>query len=649
MEIIHLEDSALDAELIQDVLRACWSDCRVTTIKTREAFEQAVLKGNFDLILSDFSLPGYSGLSALAFAQAHCPEKPFIYLSGTIGEERAVAALKAGATDYVVKDRPARLIPAISAALVQIEQAEAHRRAEEKIREQASLLDKSREAICVINAEGCVTYWNASAERLYGWNAQEAAGRSLRDLLYTHDLARFDTVYALVLANGEWRGELCPQPRDGESALVEGSWSLVTNESGLAKSILIVDTDITARRRIENQLQQSQRLETLGLLVGGIAHDLNNMLAPIITSVSLLRERATCVEDGELLDILNISAHDGADLVRQLLAFARGGSEQRSETAIDALIGSVRKLLQRAMPANVTIQASLNNELWPVLADPTQLRQVLLNLCMNARDAMPEGGTIEISARDVEIGPAATSIQGEVEPGPYVRISVADTGTGIPPEIIQKIFTPFFTTKQAGKGTGLGLANVAGIVKSHGGFLDLESTPGLGTTFHIHLPASAREKKKQAAATVPHLPMQGHGERILIIEDDDDIRTVLDIILNTRGYIVTMAATGEEGLAELYTQPDAFDLVITDLNMPGMGGREVIRQVRAMPNPPKLVVISGLPCELQEMPEVFAGVEFLRKPITVEGLLGTVRHVVEAPHHNTPNGRHPGEREAIFA
>jgi len=641
MQILHLEDSSADAELIQVMLRSCWPDVGVTIATGREDFEAAVQNGKFDLILSDFSMPGYTGLKALAFVREHCPEKPFIYLSGTIGEERAVAALKAGATDYVVKDRPARLIPAISAALQQAEQAVARRRAEEKILEQASLLDKSREAICVIDARGTVTYWNASAERLYGWDAGEAMGCTLREMLYVNDLARFDAASALVRANGEWRGELHPQSRRGDAVLVECGWSLVTDASGVARSILIIDTDITEKRKIENQLRQAQRLETLGLLVGGIAHDLNNMLAPIITSVSLLQTQPCRPEDRELLEVLDLSAHHGADLVRQLLAFAREDGEERRAAAVDALIGSVQKLLQRAMPANIEVHAQLESKLWPVHADATQLRQVLLNLCLNARDAMPDGGAIEISARNVEIGATVASVQGETKPGPYVRISVVDTGTGIPPGIVKKIFDPFFTTKPVGKGTGLGLANVAGIVKSHGGFLDLESTPQVGTTFHVYLPAMVSETKKEAPADGPQLPLQGRGERILIIEDDDDIRTVLDVILNTRDYRVTMAASGEEGLEQLRQHPGGFDLIVTDVNLPGMGGGEVLRQIRVLPSPPKLLAISGTPYELDESSAELAGVEFLRKPLTVEGLLGAVRRVFDGPPATTGHGNGP--------
>jgi two-component system, cell cycle sensor histidine kinase and response regulator CckA len=616
MHILHLEDNAADAELIHHLLYSRWPDCTITPLASRETFEAAVRTGEFDLILSDYSLPQYSGLDALKFVRAHRPDKPFIYISGTIGEERAIEALKAGATDYVIKDRPARLLPAIGAALAHTEQTGAHRRAEEKIREQASLLDKSREAICVADADGYVTYWNASAERLYGWSAQEAVGRNLRDLLYTEDHARFETAYIFALASGEWRGELHPQSRGGAAIFVESRWSLVTDHAGAARTILIIDADVTEKRRIENQLLQSQRLETLGLLVGGIAHDLNNMLAPMLTSVDLLCDSLTCPKDRDLLDLLDMSVRHGTELVRQLLAFARGQGEQRVELASDALIGSVQKLLFHAMPSNIEIRVSLEDELWAVHADATQLRQVLLNLCLNARDAMPEGGL------------TTTSIQGTVKFGPHVCISVTDTGTGIPPEIIGKIFDPFFTTKQIGKGTGLGLANVVAIVKSHRGFLGLESKPGIGTTFHIYLPALVDETADRSVVLTPRPAVQGRGENILLIDDDEGIRTVMDLLLSTHGYRVTVAADGDEGMELLRKQPDAFALVMTDLEMPGTSGADVIREIRALPAPPKLLVVSGAPDDLGAAAISLGDVEFLNKPMTSESLLTTLRRIL---------------------
>lgn len=630
MHIIHLEDSAADAELIRDLLEEQWPGCQVTTITSGAAFEAAVTRGGFDLILSDYTLPGYDGLAALAFARANAPDLPFIYISGTIGEERAIEALKAGATDYVIKDRPARLIPAIRGAILQVQQEQERRRAEQKIREQASLLEKANQAICVITKGGEITFWNACAERLYGWSAAEATGQSLRSLIYPNDTVRFDAAQALLMEKGEWRGQLGAVSRTGDALAVESSWSLVDDVEGEAK-VLCIDSDITAKQRFEAQIMTAQRLETIGLLTGGIAHDLNNVLAPILTSVDLLRQRATHAEDRETLEALEKSAEHGAELVRQLLSFARGTSGKRSEVAVDVLIDSVRRLLQRAMPAMITIRAALDRGLWRLNADVTQLRQVLLNLCLNARDAMARGGVIEVRAENVLIEPGnVRAAQGDVRSGPHVKLSVADCGIGIPAEIVSKIFDPFFTTKQAGKGTGLGLANVASIVKAHDGFVTVESTLGVGTTFHLHFPALVGPVSgAQPEIPVPQPVGQGRGERILIVEDDEAIRTVLEVILHTRGYEVTIVSDGGPAIDLLERRAIPIDLVMTDLNMPEVTGFDVIRQVRSMENPPQILAMSGLPPEQQDDPSL-EGVELMRKPLTAEALLRTVRRVLDA-------------------
>jgi len=621
-------------ELVHEVLHFHWPDCAITTLSSCEAFEAAALRRDFSFILSDYTLPGYCGLDALAFARAHCPEKPFIFFSGTIGEERAIQALTLGATDYILKDRAGRLVPAITAALAQAEQAEAVRRGQEKIREQASLLDKSREAICVVDARGTLTYWNASAERLYGWAASEAMGRNLCELLYANDQTHFGAAYGEVLRLGEWRGELRPQPRLGECVLVESFWSLVTDDSGHARSILITDADITGKRKLENQILRSRRLETLGLLVGGIAHDLNNMVAPILTSVELLQQTITLPDDRDLLEILDTSARHGAELIRQLFAFAKGEGHQRAEIAVDKLVASVRRLLQNVLPASIELRALPNYEPLLVNVDATQFRQVLLNLCINARDAMAAGGTIEISAKDVCVDSSMISAQGEVKPGNYVQISVSDTGTGIPPEIIERIFDPYFTTKQVGKGTGLGLVNIAEIVKSHDGFLRVESKWGAGTVFHLYLPALASEAP--AAHAAPRSALGGRGESILLIEDDEGIRTVLSLILNTQGYRVTVASDGEEGLALFRMHAGGFSIAMTDLSLPGTSGVDVIRSIHAMKTRAKLIAFSGSPLEEHAELLAFPGIEFLNKPISVENLLGALRRVLDAPHAGTP-------------
>jgi two-component system cell cycle sensor histidine kinase/response regulator CckA len=489
MRILHLEDFDFDAEHAEQVIHEGVPDCAITRVSTRKTFEESVCRGDFDIILSDYTIPGYCGFQALTYAREHSPAKPFIYFSGTIDEERAAEALKRGASDYVIKDRPGRLVPAIKAALLRAEEERARRQAEREIRQQASLLDKARDAISAVDSRGSVIYWNASAESLYGWSAPEAVGRELRRLLYRNNPDLFDSTFRTAAQQGEWRGELQLDLRNGGSVLVESSWSRVTDALGRIESVLIVEADVTEARKLDRQLRHSQRLETVGLHMGGIAHDLKNVLAPILMSVEILKNSNLSEGDCELLVSMETSAQHGIDLVQQLLAFSQGGKGKRTDLNMHAFVENVQSLLRTTMPPNIEIQSAPISESITACADATQLRQVLLNLCINARDAMPEGGTIRISTEEVEIGSAVKSRQGDVNPGAYVRICVADTGTGIPQGILEKIFDPFFTTKSAGKGTGLGLVTVAEIVESHGGFLCVESELGVGTTFQVHLPA----------------------------------------------------------------------------------------------------------------------------------------------------------------
>jgi PAS domain S-box-containing protein len=639
MNILHLEDSASDAELVHEFLKVCWPELEAETVSRRQDFERAVCRGNYDIIISDYSIPGYSGLEALTFARKHAPEKPFIYLSGTIGEERAITALKAGASDYVIKDRPARLIPAIETALAQVDAEKRGRKADEKIRQQASLLDQSREAICVLDANRKVTYWNASAHRLYGWSVEEAMGKDLRELLYAHEPGQFDAALENLRAKGEWRGELSPAVKEDGNLTVESFWSLVTNTDGLLSTILICDADITDRKRMESQLMQTQRLETLGLLAGGIAHDLNNVLAPILTSVDILSKGATGEKDRSLLGTLEASVQHGTELVRQLLAFARGKGTQRTSVAIDTLVGSVQRLLEHVMPPTIKVSASLPGMLSHVEADSTQLRQVLLNLCINARDAMPEGGSVTIRAEDVQTTTDTPSLQGEAQAGPHVCISVIDTGSGIPPHVVAKLFDPFFTTKKAGKGTGLGLANVAGIVKAHGGFVGLESVVGKGTTFHIYLPAVAAPaiREPETPAATSESITAGVDQDILVIEDDEAIRALLEIILSSGGYRVALAADGQDGLRQLASHPET-KLVITDLHLPGMSGSDIVRNLKGLPNVPRVIVLSGLTPEEDEIPSDWRDVEFLGKPVGTQVLLKTVGRILQNGAASEPNG-----------
>jgi two-component system cell cycle sensor histidine kinase/response regulator CckA len=490
MRVLHLEDSADDCALIEHFLAEAWPDCEVVRVENRADYESALARGGFDVILSDFALPGFDGLTALQIARSRCPDKPYLFISGTIGEERAIDALKHGAADYVLKDRPSRLVPAIRRALAVVEEGEKRRLAEAQLREQAILLDKARDAIIATDLELKISYWNPSAEKLYGWPSTLVLGRPLGELGLHSNPARLRKALGELLAAGEWRGDFQLQTRDGAIVQVETTWSLVYDREGQPRSLLLIDTDVTEKRKYQSQLLHAERLDSIGMLAGGVAHDLNNVLAPIMMATELLRDKLTDPHDRRLVETIYLGAGHGAALVRQLVAFAHGSEGERTLVALPALLADVRVILRSGLPKTIKLTTAAVEPLRPIRGDGTQIKQVLLNLCLNARDAMPTGGEITIRAEEVGVSEALARSQPGLAPGDFVRVAVRDTGTGIPPGILGKIFDPFFTTKGLGKGTGLGLSMVLGIVKSHGGFLTVESRPGQGTTFLLYFPAA---------------------------------------------------------------------------------------------------------------------------------------------------------------
>ncbi len=362
-------------------------------------------------------------------------------------------------------------------------------RADARLREQAELLDKAQDAIVVRDLQNRIVYWNRSAERLYGWTSAEVTGRTVEEVLYK-DLSNFRVAMATLHAAGEWVGEIEQITKSGETRTVEGHWTLVRSDAGVPTSILAINTDITQRKRLEQQYLRAQRIESIGTLAGGIAHDLNNVLAPILMSVGLLQSDEDDPARLELLTTLEESAVRGADLVKQVLSFARGMDGQRVDVSALAVARDVTKLIRDTFPKDIEVVDRLGRDLWPIQADPTQLHQVLLNICVNARDAMPGGGRLTLSSANRVFDEHYAAMNLEAKAGPFVNIDIEDTGTGIPKSIIDKIFDPFFTTKDIGKGTGLGLATSLAIIKGHGGFIRVYSEPGRGTRFGIYLPAT---------------------------------------------------------------------------------------------------------------------------------------------------------------
>ena len=501
------------------------------------------------------------------------------------------------------------------------------KQADDRLREQASLLDKARDAILVRDFDHRITYWNKSAERLYGWTAEEVMGRNSLELLQ-HDPRLFEKASEAVIKFGEWTGELLHTNKAGGQILIEARWTVVHDAEGQPKGILAINTDITERKKLEQQFLRAQRLESIGTLAGGIAHDLNNMLSPIMMSIDLLKLNCRDQRTQAILTTIETSARRGADMVQQILSFARGVEGQRVTIAPQEIIRDIQHLVQDTFPKNILFSADVPADLPAFLGDHTQVHQILLNLCVNARDAMPGGGMLSILAGSITVDENYAAMTPDAKPGEYVMIKVADTGTGIPREVVDKIFDPFFTTKEQGKGTGLGLSTVLAIVKSHGGFVNVQSEPDQGTTFTVCLPSNISSADLASAAQEEMHP-RGKGELILIVDDEAAVRTITQQTLEAFGYRVMVAADGAAAVA-LYAQHlHAVSAVLTDMMMPVMDGPATIQVLIRLNPTVKIIAASGLNADGGVAKAAGMGVKyFLPKPYTAQTILTTLNKVL---------------------
>ncbi len=754
MRILHLEDNPADAELVSRILVEEWSDCAVTVVATRDDFEAELDRGGYDLILSDFTLVSFTGLEALDLACRRAPDVPFVFFTGTLGEERAIDAVHLGAADYVLKDQMKRLVTAIRRALreaaerrqrrqaedslrhseeryrkifsgsplpmwvyhtstlavlevndsacrhygyareeflrltimdlrppaeaqrladllahgladaesgvwrhrrrdgtlidvevfshllesgaadtrlVQVNDVTAQRAAERRVRELVELLDKARDGIVVSELDGRVTFWNRGAERISGWTAADARGRRIEELFGPDAADRIATARQVLDARGEWRGEFHLRDRLGNPFVVEIGATQILDNDGRPTARLTIATDITEKKKLEERLLRAQRMESIGMLAAGIAHDLNNVLSPIMMVGPMLREHMTDATDLQMLAMLEKSTERGAGLIRQILGFAQGVAGGPKVVQVKHLARDLGVVIKETFPKNIHYEERLAPNLWPIRANPTHIHQVLLNLCVNARDAMPEGGTLRLRVENRRLDEVAARALEGAHPGPWLVLHVEDTGTGIPPETLAHIWDPFFTTKESGKGTGLGLSTVRGIVESHHGFIALETAVGRGTTFHVYLPADddARDGATGGSAQ-PFFP-RGNGELILVVDDEINIRDATTAALAHHGYRVLTARDGTEGLALFAPRSTEISLVITDLNMPKLDGATVASVVHRLNPAVKIVIASGFsPVEraTTTTPPQFADA-LLAKPFAVETLLTTVSRLLQ--------------------
>lgn len=504
-----------------------------------------------------------------------------------------------------------------------IEWYRARRRYEARIREQAALIDKAHDAILVQALDGKILYANPSAERLYGWSLGELQRNGTLEELLLPDHENVSKARAMTLDVGEWNGELRQQTKTGRIVIVASRWTLIRTVDGKPKELLLINSDVTEQKDLEQQFLRTQRMNTIGTLAGGMAHDLNNALAPILMGTQLLRRRATDNETRELLSLMETNTHRGADMVRQVLLFARGRGGEFETLEPGALVRELEKMVRETFPNSIGVGTFLPKDLWLVRGNPTQLHQVLLNLCVNARDAMPGGGKLSFVADNVELSTSEAAEIPDGTAGKFVSLAVSDTGSGMSPEVQAKIFEPFFSTKGEGLGTGIGLATVMRIVKAHGGFLRVESDLNQGTTFEVFLPQANIAAPTSVARPIQELP-RGNGEMILVADDEQAIRELMKSELLTFGYRVKTAANGAEAVAMFRLHQAEVRLLITDNAMPVMDGRQAIADIRAMQPGLPVIYTSGGSAEQLE------GVTELVKPFPLEELLVAIQRSLGA-------------------
>lgn len=537
----------------------------------------------------------------------------------------------------IVRDDAGRAIRLVGVIADETER----RRAVEKIAEQAALIDEAQDAIILTSLDDRIQYWNKGAERLYGWSRAEALGRRSAELLY-RDPAEFADGLRHVFTHGVWQAETKKHTRDEREIIVQVRWTLIRDATERPTSILAINTDVTEHRRIEAQFFRAQRLESIGTLAAGIAHDFNNVLAPMVMALALLRSKSADPECHRLIDLLETSAQRGANLVKQVLAFGRGIDGERIPIRARHLAREIEQIVADTFPKSIEFELRCDPELAEIVGDPTQLHQVMLNLCVNARDAMPRGGRLVLALENVLLDPTAAAALPGARPGNYVRLRVQDTGSGIAAHLREKIFEPFFTTKETGRGSGLGLSTVVAIARSHGGFMHLTSEEGRGSTFDVFFPVAATPAAAgEVHGPAPALP-RGSGELVLVVDDEAPIREVARQALENFGYRVAIAAHGAEAMSRYAQHPHLFAAVVLDTAMPVMDGPATLSALRSINPSVRVIIASGQADDETNWADLSANdadIAFLRKPYTAELLIRTLHHLLlgrATPSPSTP-------------
>jgi len=633
LHILHLEDEPNDMELVREVLLVTGIGCEIEWVSTRQAFLAAVERGDVDLVLSDFSLPGFNGLAALRIIRERAPDLPFIFVSGTLGEEAAIEGVRSGATDYVLKHRLSRLEPAVRRALGESEERRKRRQAEEALVQERgflkALLENLDAGIVACDAGGVLTLFNQATREIHGlpelplpaddWAAHYdlylADGKTRME---KEQIPLFRALHGERLRNVE----MTVIPRNGSPRHVLASGQPIVDASGRKLGAVVALNDVTGRKQLEEQYRQAQKLEAIGRLAGGVAHDFNNLLSVILGYGDL------CLQSGpvdellrERIEHIRSAAQRAVTLTRQLLTFSRKQVVELQVVELNGLLGETTRMLRCLIGEDVQIVVRLAEGLGRIQADPGQIEQIVMNLAVNARDAMPQGGTLTLETANVDLDDAYADRHPGAHAGPHARLAITDTGVGMDAEILARIFEPFFTTKEQGKGTGLGLATVYGIVQQSGGHIEVESAPGRGTSFQVYLPCV---DAPAASADRPEAAVVLHGtETIVVVEDEDAVRDLVLETLEVYGYNAIGAADASEaiGISERYG--GAIQLLMTDIVLPGMSGRDLARHLTARFADLKVLYTSGYAGEAEPA--------FIQKPFALTALARKIREVLDGP------------------
>ncbi|MCW5747028.1 MAG: response regulator [Alphaproteobacteria bacterium] len=602
LRVLIVEDSADDADLLLRELRRANYTLQARRVETAEELGAALDEAGWDLILSDHTLPKFSGTRALSLVRERGQDIPFIFVSGTIGEDVAVAAMQAGAKDYVTKGNLKRLVPAIDRELRDATmrregaRAESERRAaEQKRRQLFQAVEQSGNLVVITDAQGVIEYANPRLLEALGYAADEVVHR--KPSLWksgTMDARVYENLWQTIAAGQVWRGELQNRRRDGGLVTVAATISPVRDDEGRITHYVSIQEDVTYRREIEEQLRRSQRLEAIGQLTGGLAHDFNNLLTVVIGNLDLLHEEPSLpAEAHELVDHALTASLRGADLTRQLLAFARRQSLAGRSFDLNEMVSGTTALLRRTLGEQIDIKLKLADNLWSAVADPTQVESALANLALNARDAMSAGGRLTIETANARLDAQYAAGNFDATPGDYVMLAVSDTGSGIAPELIGRVIEPFFTTKPQGKGTGLGLSMVYGFAKQSGGHLKIQSEVGRGTTIRLYLPRADAGSVEAVHLAAAPLAAAAHSATILVVEDKADVRATVARQLRELGYRVMEAADAETAW-DILRGDAPVDLLFTDVVMPAsVSGEDVAREATRLRPGLKVLFTSG--------------------------------------------------------